>query len=357
MNNKQNLFKPMTSALQRGLTLIELAVVLAILVALSTLMIPYVGNYIGKAEVATSNYNSTALLGALQQYYALNQAYPNKLDLLSSVGTPGDVVKYLDDTAQVKRPGYVSTAGGNVLTYATNFGTMPDNGAMAASMAKVGVTRYFYLRPGTPTQDPASGEWYIKEDSTGLRFDATYGSQDVSQAGLGTDGFGQNGERILSTGVNGTQIPVMWVSDNCGGWWKTGHPECLANIMGYRNCKIDFNGDCPLVPAIMPGGQTQNISQSGTHMLILLGINQNNDMIGKTLTTAPVHFPENKTTNPSLVYSRFLAVFDVDMRPDCWLDSVGCDAAKLVGVVVGPDATRGWQTATTGMARAFKPAE
>jgi prepilin-type N-terminal cleavage/methylation domain-containing protein len=357
MNNKQSLFKPMTSALQRGLTLIELAVVLAILVALSTLMIPYVGNYIGKAEVATSNYNSTAVLGALQQYYALNQSYPNKLDLLSSVDNK--VVKYLDDTAQVTRPKFISTDGGNALDYATNFGTMPDNGAMAASMAKVGVTRYFYLKAGTPKQDVATGEWYVLGDGpTGVRFDATYGSQDTSQAGKGTAGYGQNGERILSTGVNGVQEDgIMWVSDNCGGWWKAGHPECLANIMGYRNCKIDFDGVCPLVPAIKPSGETENVKVSGTHMLILLGINQNNDMIGKTLTTAPVHFPENKTTNPSLVDSRFLAVFDVDMRSKCWEDSVGCDAAKLVGVVVGPDATRGWQTATTGMARAFKPAE
>ncbi len=50
--------------IQSGLTLIELAVVLAILVALSTLMIPYVSNYIGQAEVATSNYNASAVLSA-----------------------------------------------------------------------------------------------------------------------------------------------------------------------------------------------------------------------------------------------------------------------------------------------------
>ena len=351
MNKHLQTTNPMASKFQRGLTLIELAVVLAILVALSTLMVPYVGNFIGKAEVSTTNYNSAAVLGALQQYYALNQAYPNKLDLLSS--SDGNVVKYLDDTAQVSRPGWVGQTN-NSLTYATNFGTMPDNGAMAASMAKVGVTRYFYMKAGTPTQDATSGQWTI-QDASGVALDATYGSQDISRAG--TTGYGNTGEVILSTGVNGTQQSVMWVADNCGGWWIQGRNECLSNILGYRNCKIEQTGSCPAVTVTGSNGQATTVDQGGTHMLILLGINQNNDMIGKTITTAPVHFPENKTTNPGLVYSRYLAVFDVDMRTDCWRDTLGCDAAKLVGVVVGPDATRGWQTATTGMARAFKASE
>lgn len=340
---------------QTGLTLIELAVVLAILVALSTLMIPYVGNYIGKAEVSTANYNSAAVLSAMQQYYALTGSYPNKLDLLSDGDQP---VCYLDDTVQVGRPGFVRDAGFNLQNcQSTNFGTMMDNGAMAASMAKVGVTRYFYQKKGMPTQDATTGDWYVL-DTTGKRFDATFGSQDVSNAGKGGI-WGTNGEVILSTGVNAKQQVVMWVSDNCGGYWQPNHPECIANILGYRNCKIDLSAafPCPKLTAINNAGKTIEVDQTGAHMLILLGINQNNDMIGKTITTAPVHFPENKSTNPSLVYSRFLAVFDVDMRGKCWEDTVGCDPGKLVGVVVGPDASRGWQTATTGAARAFKQGE
>jgi prepilin-type N-terminal cleavage/methylation domain-containing protein len=351
MNEKTYYFTPTTSALQRGLTLIELAVVLAILVALSTLMIPYVGNFIGKSEVATSNYNSAAVLNAMHQYYAQYGVYPNNLDLLSDGKKP---VAYLDDTVQVGRPGWVK-AGASGAT-STNFGVMQDNGAMSASMAKVGVTKYFYQKAGTPTQDTVSGEWYIKDDKTGARFDATYGSQDTSNAagegGQPKQGYGLNGEVILSTGPYGTQQRVMWVADNCSGYWEFGHPECLANILGYRNCKIERGGVCPE----LTDSQGNKVRQGEQHMLILLGINANNEMINKTIATAPVHFPENKSTNPSLVYSRFLAVFDVDMRADCWLDSIGCDPAKLVGVVVGPDANRGWQTSTTGMQRALKPA-
>lgn len=355
MNTPLNKFKPINSALQRGLTLIELAVVLAILVALSTLMIPYVSNFIGKSEVATSNYNSSAVLNALQQYYAQYQAYPNNLDLLSDGTMP---VEYLDDTAQVLgaggTPAWVASGSASNAKM-TNFGTMKDNGAMAASMAKVGVTQYFYQKTGSPTKDPNTGEWYVA-DKNGARFDATYGSQDTSNASKSATpnaGYDLNGAIILSAGTLGAQQKVMWVSDNCSGWWQPDHPECIANILGYRNCKIDINGKCPK----LTDSKNNVVDQSGQHMLILLGINQNNEMIGKTIATAPVHFPENKSTNPALVYSRYLAVFDVDMRADCWKDSIGCDPAKLVGVVVGPDAARGWQTATTGMARAFKAAE
>ena len=344
MKTKTTIINLRTALRQGGLTLIELAVVLAILVALSTLMIPYVGNYIGKAEVSTSNYNTAAVLGALQQYYSLYQTYPNKLDLLSDGTQP---VAYLDDTAQVGRPGWLP--GGSATS--TNFNVMMDNGSMSASMAKVGVTSYFYLKTGTPTRDLQTGEWYVR-DAAGNRFDATFGSQDNSLTPRAGETRGRNGEVILTQGANLDQTPVMWVADNCNGYWMEGHPECLTNIMGYRNCKIDRAGRCPT----LTDSNGNTVDQSASHMIILLGINQNNDMIGKTITTAPVHFPENKTTNPGLVYSRYLAVFDVDMRPDCWRDSVGCDPAKLIGVVVGPDATRGWQTATTGLARAFKPA-
>lgn len=329
-----------TPRFQNGLTLIELAVVLAILVALSTLMMPYIGGYINRAEVSTSNYNANAVLNALQQYYALYRSYPNNLDLLSTGNGSGAeaIPVYLDDTAQVGRPAWVPNDTAYVVSTSTNFGTMMDNGSMAASLAKVGINRYYQLKTGSVTQDAETSDWVLK-DENGVKFDATYGSQAANPV-------------TLVTQANATPTSIMFVSDNCGGFWIDGHRECIANILGYKNCKIDKAGTCPPIPN--PDQPDAPIQQGGSHMLILLGVNQNNEMIGRTMTTAPVHFPANKSTNPSLVYSRFLAVFDVDMRGGCWKDQLGCDPAKLVGVVVGPDATTGWQTATTGMSRAFK---
>lgn len=313
-----------TASRQRGLTLIELAVVLAILVALSTLLVPYVANYIGRAEVATSNYNAAAALNAMQQYYALYNAYPNNLDLLSDVND--QVVQYLDDTAQVGKRGNIQGTT-FTLNYATNFGTMQDiTGSMTASLAKVGVHRFWRMKTGTPTLSSDGLTWNVV-DAANNKFDATYEAQDVAQE------FTPSGPNQMSS-----QPTAMYVADNCGGYWMEGHPECLANILGYYTDEINYAGTGP---------------DGGTHMLILLGINQNNEMVGKTITTAPVHFPDKKSVNPTNVYSRFLAVFDVDMKANCVNDPKGCDPAKLIAVVVGPDATRGWQTVTTGMARAF----
>lgn len=70
------------------------------------------------------------------------------------------------------------------------------------------------------------------------------------------------------------------------------------------------------------------------HELIVLGINQGNSAIGKTLAQAPVHFGDKATLQPQLVYSRFLAVFDVD-------SANGTAPAKLVGIVHGPSSSDG----------------
>ncbi len=64
------------------------------------------------------------------------------------------------------------------------------------------------------------------------------------------------------------------------------------------------------------------------HSIIVLGINQRNSAIGKTLAQAPVVMPISQTTQPQLVYGRYLAAFDVD-------SANGSAPAKLVGVVYG----------------------
>jgi len=302
---------------QHGMTLIELAVVLTILIALSTLLVPYVANYLSRAETATSNFNATAATNAMLQYYANYGAYPNNLDILSD--NQDQVVQYLDDTTIVGKPYGATSTGAYVLGYSTNFGTMQDvGGTMTASLAKVGITRVFRLKAGKVVAN-ADGTWCVTSgtDCSAQVFDATYESQ----------------AEALPLVNDGTKT-YMYVSDSCGGFWVEGNNNCIANILGYRTPEIDL-GD------------------RATHMLILLGINQNNAMVTKTIANAPVHFPDNPSVNPKIVYSRFLAAFDVDMTPNCTKLPTGCAPAKLVGVVVGPDASKGWQTVTSGMARAF----
>jgi hypothetical protein len=55
--------------------------------------------------------------------------------------------------------------------------------------------------------------------------------------------------------------------------------------------------------------ESLGLDTDGTY--VLLGVGGRSSAIGRTMTEAPVHFPENGAENPAAVYNRFVAVFDV----------------------------------------------
>lgn len=70
---------------------------------------------------------------------------------------------------------------------------------------------------------------------------------------------------------------------------------------------------------------------------ILLGIGSLNDMNGKTMVDAPVHFPRDSSGNPKTVYSRFLAIFQITDG------TTALPRAKFVGVIAPDGAGLGGQ--------------
>lgn len=50
---------------------------------------------------------------------------------------------------------------------------------------------------------------------------------------------------------------------------------------------------------------------SEANRYVVLGVGNRSQLIGRTMSEAPVHFPENGDENPAAVYNRFLAVFDL----------------------------------------------
>ena len=74
---------PPHRAVRRGLTLVELIVVLTILVAVATIIIPLLPNVLTKANQATDTTQITELAKAIQSYRAATTAYPDNLDLLT----------------------------------------------------------------------------------------------------------------------------------------------------------------------------------------------------------------------------------------------------------------------------------
>jgi prepilin-type N-terminal cleavage/methylation domain-containing protein len=70
--------------IRRGLTLLELVVVLVILVALAGVLVPLLPSMIGRAHTAEHGTNVTEVNKAVQQYEIINKQYPDNLDQLTA---------------------------------------------------------------------------------------------------------------------------------------------------------------------------------------------------------------------------------------------------------------------------------
>ncbi len=68
---------------------------------------------------------------------------------------------------------------------------------------------------------------------------------------------------------------------------------------------------------------------------VVFGVGGQNTAIGKTMTTAPVHFPESAAENLNTSYGRFLAVFQITDGTDA------LERAKLVAVYAPEGASQG----------------
>lgn len=73
---------------------------------------------------------------------------------------------------------------------------------------------------------------------------------------------------------------------------------------------------------------------------IVLGIGARSELNGTTMVDAPVHFPRDAASNPDLVYSRFLAIFQITDG------STALTRARFVGVIA-PDGS-GMSTQLSG---------
>ena len=95
---------------------------------------------------------------------------------------------------------------------------------------------------------------------------------------------------------------------------------------------------------------TFNLSTTGR--FVVLGVGPRNSMIGKTVQSAPVHFPDQTVINPEYAYMRFCAIFRVSDS------AVGANITQATLVGVAPimdsglggidDHLQGWFQQTIG---------
>lgn len=272
---------------QGGFTLIELTVVLLVLIGLAGLAIPFVSGYVDKTSTATGGITNGSAFSALTLYQTNNGGYPNNLDLLADAA--GALDPTLDDNMAL---GKAQPMNYKVATLTAAQITNVANSLSAAGINTVVPSPHV----GVTYTTNADGTYKTSIDPVSVTFDPAFANTapiNVSAAA----GFVTTWDGMFKDICSTTTTPAC-ASMMMGPY--TG--QTVANLLGY--------------------------SLNTGHYIILLGINQRNSAIGKTLAQAPVVVPNGQSTQPHLVYSRYLAAFDVDAAN-------GTAPAKLVGVVYG----------------------
>ena len=122
---------------RRGLTLLELVVVLAILVAIGGLVVPLLGNYLHRANIASCTVNIPEMDKWIQTYVNLYSSYPDRMDNLCVAA--GGLASYVQ-----------TGAGGD---YGASFTAVDLTAGDAAALNDAGITTLCNI------VEDAGGDW------------------------------------------------------------------------------------------------------------------------------------------------------------------------------------------------------
>jgi type II secretory pathway pseudopilin PulG len=281
------------AASRRGLTLIELIVVLMILIALAGILIPMLPSMLTRAHTSTSATNLGETARAIITYQQLFQSYPNNWDALTD--SSGKPIDYFANGSALP-----PSAGGP--------GTLPGNGEITA----------LTLSPGEISALTAVGINQV-------------------QAMEGKGGTG------APAGFDPT---FNYYSDVLAG----GTPSPTANAINVATVKTLAGLDPIANPLANQRCVKLNLPLTGRY--VALGIGPRVSMVGKTIQSAPVHFGDTPVLNPEFGYERFVALFKISDT----VAGPNFTQAQLVGVTEIEDTGLGgvddhlqtWYQLTTG---------
>ena len=286
---------------RRGLTLIELIVVLMILIALAGLLAPMLPSMLTRAHMSTCSTNIVENARAIETYQQLYSTEPNNWDALGDGAT--GLINYLAGSGGPNGanptwpPGQGNGMANGEVTPIT-LAVQANGQDEAANLTGVGINsvQAMVLTPATP---PGNGQPF---DPT---FNYYTGLTPAAGAVPVTDGMILAG---LDPGASG------------------------AGSAQYARC-VELN-----------------LSLTGRY--VLLGIGPRCSMIGKTVQSAPVHFGDQPALNPEYGYERFVAIFQVsDTAPGAAMTQAvlrGVAAIHDNGLGGIDDHLQGWYQLTTG---------
>lgn len=314
------------AARQAGLTLIELTIVLLILIGLSGLLLPFVQGFVDKTHDSANTDSLKEVSKQFLSYSNLYSGYPEDLDSLIVGATPG-LATGLPVTAATT--GLAAGVSGQVMPAMINPGlfsahtlTLPEAQQLGANSISKVMDMW---------GDAGNGNHTLK---------ATDQSRALVAAGVPVGNVAVINETLLNnaTGATGgavcsvapstaatalTILPAVATGTPMNGYSATGFATPTGDDALANQCLAELLNKTPASATNPEGIDVSN------NIYVVMGIGNDNSMIGRTMSEAPIHFAKVGGMNAANKYNRILAVFELregrkDMHP----------AAKFVGTLM-----------------------
>ncbi len=310
MSTNKQVLKYNRFAKQAGMTLIELTVVLLILIGLAGLLIPYVGSFTQKTHDSTNSSNLSALNGAVTRYVSEKNKLPDGLDTL--VNTDPGTATLSGGCAATN----AATGGARDTTIGTVYCGLLDPSMFAAVTYGAGSSD---TNPSIPLLSLAKAGLTTLRDNMPEASNKTFNSGTTSNT---FDGIGQG------SAMDGTEVNLVTVQ---------GLGATTAGALAGKGITVTA-GSVEDHLALALGGSAKDYDNT-CYDYVALGIGDGNKMVGNTIQSAPVHFPEDAALGPVDYYNHYVAIVQVDKaNSGNGVNGTPCstqtEKAKFLGVVM-----------------------
>lgn len=291
MNDSRKHLAMQALSAQRGMTLIELSVVLLILIGLAGVLVPYVGSFNQTTHDSTNSNNITQLNSAMGRYVVDKNRLPPHVDLLTNA-TAATAAATGPCAGALQWGVYCGLANPALFTATT----IAANSVAANSLASSGISMAVANNPDVANKT-----------------------------------FGTSTAMIYLNDPAGPATPPM------GGLAGYGGTTTFATVNAGPFATVEAH----LAKAL---GRDPMVYDGTCYDYIAVGIGDNNELIQSTMAAAPVYFPQDAQYGPAERYAHLIAILQVD-KANTGNGSMGMpcsgvtEKAKFLGVVANVPTT------------------